>query len=222
MPSSEHEERSTKERILDAAEALFAERGFAGASLRLVTAEAGVNLAAVNYHFGSKEALIRAVFERRLGPLNRERLALLDRAERAAGDAPPPLERVVEAFIGPAVRMCGDPRGATFMRLVGYTYSQLNEPIGRMFYEQFREVAERFHVALTRVLPRLGPDEVLWRLVFMVGAMAHTMAISERLPTISEGRLDASDVNALITRLTPFVVAGLAAPAPALQAGRRR
>ena len=106
-------EPSTTERILDTAEELFAEQGFS-TSLRNITADAGVNLAAVNYHFGSKEALIQAVFTRRLGPLNAERLRLLDAIE-AHGWNDGALESILEAFIGPALRMSHDPKGATFM-----------------------------------------------------------------------------------------------------------
>ena len=131
---------TTRERILDAAEDLFAEQGFA-TSLRSITASAEVNLAAVNYHFGSKEALIQEVFARRLGPLNAERLRLLDTIE-AGSDIR--LERIVEAFVGPALRMSHNPRGAVFMRLFGHTLSQRDDRILRLFSGQFRTVIERF------------------------------------------------------------------------------
>ena len=101
-PVGELDGRDTKARILDAAEALFASSGFAGASLRSITADADANLAAVNYHFGSKDDLIQAVFARRLTPLNEERLRLLDQLEADAGDGPPDLEAIVRAFLIPA------------------------------------------------------------------------------------------------------------------------
>jgi len=200
-------QRDTKERILDAAEKSFAEEGF-GASYRTITSGAGVNLAAVNYHFGSKEALIGAVFARRLGPLNAERLRLLDEQE-ASG---PTLERIVEAFAGPALRMSHNPQGAVFMRLFGYTLSQRSDTILRMFHDQFREVVDRFSAALGRALPDLPREEIFWRLLFMVGAMAHTMALSDKLPVISGGICDATDVEGTIGRLVAFVSAGLRAP----------
>src|SRR5439155_8021124 len=96
---------ATRERILDAAERLFAERGYDGASLRAITGQARVNLAAVNYHFRSKRALMRAVLARLLEPLNEKRLALLETCMAARANGPPALERHVEALVAPALRM---------------------------------------------------------------------------------------------------------------------
>lgn len=207
-------EISTKDRILDAAEELFAEEGFA-TSLRAITASAGVNLAAVNYHFGSKDALIQEVFARRLGPLNDERLRLLDRLEGAASGAGPPLDKIIEAFVGPAIRMSHNPQGATFMRLFGHTLSQRDDRIMRMFTDQFQEIIQRFSAALGRALPHLDRVEVFWRMLFMVGAMAHTMALSDKVPAITGGLCDASDVEATVRRLVPFLAGGMRAAAPA-------
>jgi AcrR family transcriptional regulator len=207
-------EVSTKERILDAAEELFAEEGFT-TSLRHITANAGVNLAAVNYHFGSKDGLIEQVFARRLEPLNRERLMLLDRIEVAAGDAAPPVEQVVEAFVGPPLRASLDPRAATFMRLFGHTLSDPDARILQMFTDQFETVLRRFSAALGRALPHLGREEIVWRLLFMVGAMAHTMALSDKLPDLTHGVCDPSDPEATLRRLVPFVAGGMRVDAPA-------
>src|SRR5205807_225879 len=98
----------TKQRILDSAERLFAEHGFEGTSLRAIIADAKVNLAAIHYHYHSKEALLDAVILRRLAPVNRERLELLDACEQAG---PPSLEAVLEAFLAPAFRLGRDPNG---------------------------------------------------------------------------------------------------------------
>jgi AcrR family transcriptional regulator len=209
-------EISTRDRILDAAEELFAEQGFA-TSLRSITANAEVNLAAVNYHFGSKEALIQEVFHRRLGPLNAERVALLDDLENATGGEAPELESVVEAFVGPPLRMSHDPQGATFMRLFGHTLGQRDDRVLRMFAEEFRTVAERFGSALGRALPHLDHPEVLWRLLFMVGSMAHTMSLSDKLPDLTRGVCRPADVETLIRRLVPFVAGGMRAAAPLLE-----
>ena len=102
MPASSIAQ-DTKKSLLDAAEALIAEHGVAGASLRAITTRAGANLAAANYHFGSKKALARAVIARRFGPVNTERLRLLDEAEQASGDDAVDLETLVRAFVGPVV-----------------------------------------------------------------------------------------------------------------------
>jgi AcrR family transcriptional regulator len=207
-------EISTRERILDAAEELFAEEGFQ-TSLRAITASAGVNLAAVNYHFGSKDALIREVFARRLGPLNAERLELLDGLEGAAAGAGPPLEGIIEAFVGPAIRMSHYPQGATFMRLFGHTLSQRDDRIMRLFTDQLQVIIQRFSAALAHALPHLDRNDVVWRMLFMVGAMAHTMALSDKLPAITGGACDALDVEATVRRLVPFLAGGMRAAAPA-------
>jgi AcrR family transcriptional regulator len=211
----------TKESILDAAERLFADHGFAATSLRGITSEAGVNLAAVNYHFGSKEELIRAVFRRRLDPLNRERLELLDDVEARAGDEAPPIERIVRSFVGPALRMGQrlGPAGETFMRMLGHASSEPSEQISRMFYEQFREVGERFQHALRRSLPELTREEVFWRLMFMVGSMAHTLAVSKKICRMFLDTSDTPDAETLMEHMVPFLVAGMRAPVPAGEPG---
>ena len=150
----------TRDRILDAAEELFAEQGFAS-SLRNITSSAGVNLAAVNYHFGSKEMLIQAVFARRLLPINRERIERLDELESVA-DAGPTAAQIVEAFIGPPLRMGRDATrgGPVFCRLLGHAMSQPRDQIRALLAEQFREVMQRFVEAVKRIradLPEL-PD----------------------------------------------------------------
>jgi AcrR family transcriptional regulator len=205
--------KDTKERILDAAERLFADRGFDGTSLRTITAEAGANLGAVNYHFGSKEELIEAVFVRRLKPINRERLARLDDLEKRPLAGGPVLEEIIEAFIGPALRMSRAPgRDATVvMRLLGHAISQPEEKIRRLFTAQFGEVIERFMAALKRALPACPEEEIFWRFFFMVGSMAHTMALADQLPEVSRGRCRVEDVDDVIRRLVRFTAAGLRA-----------
>jgi AcrR family transcriptional regulator len=209
----------TQERILDAAEERFAEEGFA-TSLRAITAKAGVNLAAVNYHFGSKDALIQEVFARRLGPLNAERLELLDILEGAEAD--PPLEGILEAFVGPAIRLSQNPKGAIFMRLFGHTLSQRDDRILRMFTDQFQVVVQRFSAALGRALPHLDRNEVFWRMLFMVGAMAHTMAISDKIPALTHGEYETMDAETTVRQLIPFVAGGMRAAAPAPARGGKR
>jgi AcrR family transcriptional regulator len=209
-------EKDTKRLILNAAEKLFANDGFSATSLRQITTAADVNLAAVNYHFGSKESLIDAVISRRLDPMNRERLGLLDRLEAEAGEQGPALEAIVEAFIGPPLRMqqTTGSKGSNFMRLLGRVMNDPSDRALNRFIDQFRETIERFSAALSRALPDLSPAEILWRMVFMVGAMAHTMSISRQLPRVTGGLCDPSDVGALIKSMTPFLAAGMRADAP--------
>src|SRR5437868_10883477 len=101
----------TKQRILDVAEQLFADNGFAGTSLRRIIAAAEVNLAAVHYHFRSKESLLEAVLMRRMVPLNDERLALLNQLEQEARGEGADLEEILVAFIGPPMRLILNPSG---------------------------------------------------------------------------------------------------------------
>jgi AcrR family transcriptional regulator len=218
----EAEVKDTKERILDAAELLFADRGFAATSMRNITARAKVNLAAVNYHFGSKEMLIQAVFSRRLVPLNRERLDLLDRLEAAAGERGPALEQIVEAFIGPPLRMSRDPErgGAVFMRLLGHAMNQPKDHIRRLLAEQFRGGAMRFTAAVSRAQPELPEYEIPWRLLFMAGAMAHTMSLCDELRKMYDGLDEDTHAEAMIERLVPFLSAGLRTPATSKAARR--
>ncbi|MFQ5670173.1 MAG: TetR/AcrR family transcriptional regulator [Acidobacteriota bacterium] len=208
------DDKETDQRILDAAEALFARHGFAATSLRSITAAAGVNLAAVHYHFGSKDSLIEAVFSRRLRPVNRERLRLLDEAEKAGQPGPPSVETILEAFLGPVLRMSGDPLqgGAVVMRLLGNALSQPDERIRRMFLQQFAEIVRRFTTALKKALPDHPPPEVFWRFLFTIGAMAHTLAWSHDMASLSHGQCAAEDSTTTLRRLVGFIAAGMRAP----------
>jgi AcrR family transcriptional regulator len=213
--------RSTRDRILDAAERLFAEHGFADTSLRMITAEAGANLAAVNYYFQSKDILIQEVFARRLGPLNQKRLQMLDACEREAGQGPLPLSGVLRAFVDPPIRMTlSDPEvGISAGRLFGRMYMQPGGLFGQVFQVQFGRIKERFMAAMRRALPGLAEEEMLWRIHFMIGSLAHTMAGREHLTFLSDGRCEATDADALIARLVTFLEAGLRAPAAQTQRG---
>jgi AcrR family transcriptional regulator len=204
----------TKTRILDAAEELFADNGFTATSLRMITASAGVNLAAVNYHFGSKEALLAEVLGRRIGPINQERVELLDAAE--AGDSTLELEQILHAFLSPPFRaMLGSgEKGAKFMQLIGRTHSETNDKMRGLFFELFEEVFRRFAGAFHRVLPDLSTDEVRVRMMFVIGAMAHTLALSHKVPWLSE-KIDQKPFNEMVlANLILFASEGMRAPAP--------
>jgi AcrR family transcriptional regulator len=213
-----HARHDTKDRILDAAERLFAQHGFDATSLRMITAAADVNLAAVNYHFQAKNSLIEAVLTRRIAPLNRERLDLLASVEAAAGSGGPDLEEVVQAFVAPVVRkrLGGGECGANLGRLLGRIHSDPCECARATFYAQMREILRPFTSAFRRALPDLPIVEVLWRIHFGVGVLAHTLAGMEHLKNISGGLCDLSDAEGTIDRIVRFVCAGMRAPlAPA-------
>ena len=212
MTGSEHT-ADTRERLLDAAERLFAREGIAETSLRHITAEADANLASVNYHFGSKEALFREVVARRLGPISAERLRRLDAIEAAAGTRRPCLESIIEAFVAPVLLLRRDPAhgGEDFMRLMGRVHAEPGEWALQVLAE-LRESFERFAAALGRALPELPEEDRVWRLFFLVGATVHTMASGSQLRNLAGDAYDPTDVEATIRRLTVFLAAGFRAP----------
>jgi AcrR family transcriptional regulator len=212
---------STKDRILAAAEELFARTGVARTSLRAITALARVNLAAVNYHFGSKDGLVEEVYRRRLEPLNRARLANLDRLERRRRK--PSLEEILEAFMTPVVSLARDPAqgGPTVMRLLGQTHAEAEAPFKAWFAGEYRRVLERYHAALCRALPDLPAEDVRWRLQFLVGALTYPVAERQLVELVSGEAIDPQDVQRVVDRLLPFVTAGFRAPPGKPEAGAR-
>jgi AcrR family transcriptional regulator len=206
---------ATKERILDAAEALFMEHGFEATSLRLITAAAGVNLAAVNYHFGSKEELFEAVLTRRLDPMNQQRVDLLTALEKAAAPKPVPCERILGAMLLPPLELARDRErgGSNFLRLLGRAYADPAPFIRRFLSEQYAAMIARFKAAFARALPQLPKRELSWRLHFIMGALSYTLAGTDVLKLMEELQ-PGEPVNdeRLLRRLAPFLLAGLTAP----------
>ena len=205
----------TKDKLLDAAEALFMEHGFEATSLRLITAAAGVNLAAVNYHFGSKEELFQSVLTRRLDPLNQERVDLLTDFEHRAAPSPVACERILSAMFSPALTLARDPArgGNNFLRLLGRAYADPAPFIRQFLSDQYAVMIARFKTAFGRALPELPPRELSWRLHFIMGALSYTLAGTDVLKLIEELRPDeTADDEGLLQRLAPFLLAGLTAP----------
>ncbi|MEX3957615.1 TetR/AcrR family transcriptional regulator [Trinickia sp. EG282A] len=204
----------TKTRILDAAEDIFVDLGFEAMSLRQITSRADVNLAAVNYHFGSKEALIHAMLARRLDRLNEERLALLDRFDAQLG-ARLTCEHVLGAMFIPALRLSRDPHagGRAFLKLLGRAYTDPSAFIHDFLARHYASVAERFFEAFQRALPHLPREELGWRLHFAIGALSGVLAGADTdnlLAEFSQGR-SMNDLQ-LIARLASLMVAALKAP----------
>jgi AcrR family transcriptional regulator len=203
----------TRTRILDAAEELFMQHGFEATSMRLLTTRAEVNLAAVNYHFGSKHALIEAVFRRRLDPMNAARVAALEQLE-ADGRAADP-ERIIRAFVGESLRMIEDTKsgGRNFIRLLGRTYTEPAKPIRALIGQLYVPVMARFKAAFERALPHMPREEVVWRMHFMFGTLSYTLAATDAVQLIAGFKPeDRHDARLLEDRLTAFLLAGLAAP----------
>jgi AcrR family transcriptional regulator len=214
----------TKEKILDAAEAMFMEHGFEATSLRAITAAAGVNLAAVNYHFGSKEELFQAVLTRRLDPMNQERLDLLTRLEREAAPDPLPCDRILSAMFIPALKLARDPErgGKDFLRLLGRAYADPAPFIRKFLAEQYAVMIARFKAAFARALPDLPRKELSWRLHFIMGALSYTLAGTDALRLIAElTPAETGNDEMLLNRLAPFLLAGLQSPVPELSDAMR-
>ena len=203
MPSA----RETKDLILDTAEQLFSERGVDGVSLRSLTAAAGVNIAAAHYHFGSKEEVTKAVFARRIRPVNVERIRLLDCCE-ARGQ--PSVEELLTALFGPALSLAREPeRGNDFMRLCARFYSEPAEYLESTFREEFSEVLSRFHEAFQRALPELPGEELGRRMHFAIGVLVHTLLNPARTCTWKLGPIACDNDNATLEAMVGFVAAGM-------------
>ncbi len=215
--------QATKGRILDAAEGLFMEHGFEATSMRAITAAAGVNLAAVNYHFGSKEELFQSVLTRRLDPMNQARLDLLTRLERDTAPHPVPCERILSAMFIPALALARDPArgGKNFLRLLGRAYADPAPFIRRFLSGQYAVMIARFKAAFARALPQLPAKELSWRLHFIMGALSYTLAGTDALRLIAElTPAESGNDEMLLRRLAPFLLAGLQSPPELPEASR--
>ena len=201
---------STKDRILYAAEELFAQQGFASTSLRQVTSRADVNIAAVNYHFGSKENLVNEVFRRRMDDMSRERLAALQRAVEAH---PGELEPILAAFVEPALAMAQDRHGGgAFIRVIARAYAESNDSLRKFLSDQYGHVLREFAKAIDDCVPGLGKEELYWRLDFLSGALTYAMAdfgLIKRPSGVSEAAHRQRAAKALIR----FAAAGFKADA---------
>lgn len=213
------EQTDTRESLLDAAENLFSELGIQAASLRQITQQAGANLAAVNYHFGSKEGLVRAVFSRRLKPMNDERRRRLEQCDLEAEDA---LEQILRAFVEPLLRLLAEkPDGVRgFARLMGRAFSEPSEEVRKIVLEELRETVDHFLAAFRKVLPRLGDAELMWRFHFLGGAMGHTVSCGYLLERYSGGKCHTSDADEALDQLVRFLAAGMRANSRAKAPGK--
>ncbi len=210
----------TRERILDAAERLFMAHGYEGTSMRQITGEAGVNLAAVNYHFGSKESLMQEAFRRRLDWLNEERMRVLDELEGAAAGKPLKPSQIVDGFFGTLLRMADDEQrgGVTFLRLLGRTLTDPSEFIRTFMAHEYAAVVERYKEALFKALPDVPKAEIVWRFHFMLGATSYAIAGTDALRLVTDWQIEAEDstdrLDRLLPRLMSFLLGGLRAPLP--------
>lgn len=202
--------------MLEAAEELFADGGFDAVSVRDITTKAEANVAAVNYHFGSREDLIAAVIVRYMQPMNLERLARLDALEAKHGAKAAPLEEVIDALMRPFMTQVrrSELNEKLFMKLMARMAADRNGNMPVLVEDQFRKVMERFVRAFGKCLPHLGAEELLWRLHFTLGAMLHGMTYADRLAMLTNGASGTPTVEAILARLIRFAAAGMRGDTP--------
>jgi AcrR family transcriptional regulator len=199
----------TRSAILAAAERLYADRGFGDVTLRDIVAEASVNLAAVNYHFGSKDELIAELFVTRSLATNRERLNELKAAEETGGGRAP-IDAILRALVGPTLRGCLGPdrEGSTAARFMIRASIESVPPIRRI---KNREVdhLRKFIAAMRRAMPGRDDVDLYWGLHFALAMSHHTIRENERLTKLSEGKCDLDDVQGIIDRVVRVSVMAL-------------
>ena len=205
---------ATRTAILDAAEQLFSKNGVEGTSMRDISKTAGVNLGAINYHFGTKDRLALEAFARRLQPANRERIARLNALEAAAGRRKLKLKAIIDALVRPAVE--SEERATPeSMRMISRCFHEPSPALRKFVEQEFAEVVERFDAAILRAVPSLHAGEVFWRMCFIFGALQHGMEIwlrFDQMPRMPGVQPVAPDREGFIRRVVSFAAAGLSAP----------
>ena len=197
----------TKERLLVVAGELFADRGFDSVSLRMITDRANVNLASVNYHFGSKEELIGAVVDDIVRPVNERRLSLLSLIDYTRQD---PIRKIIHAFIDPVFDLSDSGNDDNkYYKLISRCIASRDERVSSIIIKQFPEVLTQFVSALTKALPSINSNSAHLKIMFMAGALAHSLFHYENLLLISEGRFDLNSTEVLKSELVSFLLTGM-------------
>ncbi len=194
---------ATRNRILSAAESLFARHGYAGVSLRQITAVAKVNVASVNYHFYDKEGLYRDLLQLRLGQINQARLDLLEAAQARAGSSPVPLPEIFDALARPLFFPTPET-GPLAPRLLGRLLAERQPFADEVVRVEFQPTMTRFGQAIRRHQPALPPTDFIWRLSFVIGALHHALTTLPDMPQHTGGLCQASDCDAALKNFRDF------------------
>jgi len=204
-------ESGSKRKLLDAAELLFAEKGFEAVSVRDITQYAKTNVAAVNYHFGSRDNLLALVMMRYMTPVTEERLQRLDELEAQWAKKAIPLEDIIEALVRPLVGQVkkSELTERLFYKLTGRICAEQGTGLPPQIEEQFRASAERFSKAFTKALPTVPMEELAWRIHFVIGGMIHMLTHQEILFRVSGGVSGAPTMEMTLKRFIDFAAAGL-------------
>ena len=203
---------SRKTRILNAAEALFAQFGYDAVTLRQITKLAGVDVALANYHFGPKRDLFNAVLERRADVLNNARHTALDECLAAAGDNPPTVDAIIEAYLGPLgkIHNSADEGWQHYLALIAYVNNS-HEYGGEFMTQFFNPLVRRFIDALRLALPEADEKAIYWSYHYLSGALTLTFADTGRLDVLSDGSTSSSDTELGYAHMSSFVTAGIKA-----------
>ncbi len=206
---------TTRVRIIESAERLFADNGYEGTSLRGIMADAGVSISLISYHFGNKEGLLRAIFEQKAAPMNAQRLAWIQKA--VADNTVPDLAELLRGYFLPSFRdsMMRKRRPDHFMRLVSRIGSDRSEFARAMMREYFDDFQREFISAIARALPHLSEEDLYWRLHCLLCIITHTMNNPGRIYELSGGKCDFTEVDHAFEHLLPFLIEGMRAPMPA-------
>ena len=204
----------TRERLLNTAQRLFAEQGFKATSLRHITQEANANVAAVNYHFGSKEEMLNELIRRRVEPINDRRYALLEKYRAEAGGQPIPLEKIFEALFLPffqAVAPDTEKDKMNLIRIIERVLSEQPTLMRSVYEEHFKKLTITIMEALSETMPELETAELHWRFHFALSLMLSSMTTRQRIGHTSKGLCDPEDIEEMVTRLIQFICAGFRA-----------
>ena len=216
-------ESASKRKLLDAAEQLFADKGFEAVSVRHITQLAKTNVAAVNYHFGSRDELLSLVMMRTLFPISEKRLALLESVERKWAGKVTPLEEIIDAFVRPLATQV-QHSGLTerlFYKLAGRIFAEQSDGMPPQIEAQLRQVVERFTRSFSKALPTLAMEDLVWRIHFLAGGMIHLLSHQDIIHRLSNGASGTPTMETTLSRFIRFAAAGLregtepAEPAPA-------
>lgn len=201
----------TRERILDAAERLFSEHGIDGVSMRDLALDGQVTLALANYHFGSKDALYRAVFERRIAPVAAARRAGLARVLERVGP-PPSIAEILDALARPWVELRGRPGGLAYTRLIAREAGDPAEGRRGIVAALLDPIAREFMAAMRRALPGLAPQRVNWAYHFFIGSLLLILANPARVKRLSGRACAIEDDDAVIREIVDFFASALGGP----------
>lgn len=204
-------ESGAKRKLLEAAEELFAEKGFEAVSVRDITTLAKTNVASINYHFGSREGLLTLVMMRYLTPVNEERIARLETLERKWSGKSVPLEELIDALVRPLVGQVrkSELSERLFYKLMGRIFAQQGDGLPPQIEDQLRQVLQRFTRSFSKSLPTVPADDLAWRIHFMVGGMIHLLTQQDVLQRLTNGVAGTPPMETTLGRFMRFAAAGL-------------